>query len=302
MGPRCGVVSLMAWEWVTAILVASLLGSGHCVGMCGPFAVLATGSAAEGPWSRRWGALASYHAGRWVTYLILGALMGGLGSVADGLAVGAGWAPIAARLVGGLMIVMGFVLIVRWWRGKAGVVSHAPWALRWNQMLIALRKRWHAKTASGAAFSWGLISTWLPCGWLYVFAIAAAGAGSVAWGMVLMTAFWIGTLPLLSLVPVGAWLIASPTSLSWTSRLRTLITSVQPFVQPLAACLLIAFGIFTATSRAEIPLANLRISTSDPTRGSVGEQLNEVIDQELPCCVDGEKTAGDESHEPSRGE
>jgi sulfite exporter TauE/SafE len=306
----------MGWEWVTAILAASLLGSGHCVGMCGPFAVLATGQSAAEPWAKRWGTLASYHAGRWMTYLLLGAIMGGLGSVADGLAISAGWAPIAARLVGGLMIVMGLMLIVRWWRGSSGVTVHSGWAARWNQMLIAIRKRWRARTAAGAAFSWGLISTWLPCGWLYVFAIAAAGAGGVAWGMVLMTAFWIGTLPLLSLVPVGAWLIAgpadanaslegqvsAPTMASWISRLRALVTSVQPLVQPIAAGLLVAFGIFTATSRAEISLVNLRTSTSERWRGSVQDQLREVIDQELPCCVDSERSEGGAAHEPGDGE
>jgi sulfite exporter TauE/SafE len=289
----------MLWEWTTAIVVASLLGSGHCVGMCGPFAVLAAGGTSQTTtaWQRA-GTLTSYHFGRLVTYLFLGAAMGGLGSVADGLAVSAGWTPLAARLVGGLMVVMGVTMGIRWWRGRKPAVHHSPWMLRWNGWLIRIRKGWQIRSAAGKAFSWGLISTWLPCGWLYVFAIAAAGAGGMLWGMVLMTAFWIGTLPLLSMVPIGAWWLASARSVSsseselpsgtshrdWRARLAGLAASVQPFVQPASACLLIAFGVFTATSRAEVSLLKLRGSSSQHSSGSVQDQLHEVIDQKLPCC------------------
>lgn len=281
----------MLWEWTTAIAIASLLGSGHCVGMCGPFAVIAAGGTSETThgWSK-FGTLASYHVGRLFTYLMLGAAMGGLGSIADGLAMSAGWTPLAARLVGGFMIVMGIGIGVRWWRGRRPVVQHSAWAMQWNRSLVQIRKSWKVRSAAGKAFSWGLISTWLPCGWLYVFAIAAAGAGGMLWGMVLMTAFWIGTLPLLSMVPMGAWWLKSarrsvPASgLTWKSRVVNAATSVQPFVQPMSACLLIAFGLFTATSRAEISLLSLRPATGHRSDASVQEQLNQVIDQKLPCC------------------
>ncbi|MFN7147839.1 MAG: sulfite exporter TauE/SafE family protein, partial [Myxococcota bacterium] len=50
-------------------LTAGLLGSPHCVGMCGPF-VTATGRSAP-----------AWHAGRLLTYVTLGALAGAVGSV-----------------------------------------------------------------------------------------------------------------------------------------------------------------------------------------------------------------------------
>lgn len=281
----------MWWEWPLAIVIASLLGSGHCVGMCGPFAVLATtGRDADDSRATRWSALAGYHLGRLVTYLILGAAMGGLGTVADALAIGAGWAPIAARGVGILMVIMGMGLALRWWRGPRAAVPHSPWFASWSRALIQLRKRWHARSAAGRAFSWGLISTWLPCGWLYVFAIAAAGAGGVAWAMSLMVAFWLGTLPLLSLVPLGAWWIAdsqrsgSEPSAPRGKRWADWATSVQPFVQPLTACVLVAFGVFTAVGRADISLAHLKMTTGNRAEGSAEVLLHEIIDQDLPCC------------------
>lgn len=305
----------MLWEWVVAVIAASLLGSGHCVGMCGPFAVLATsGPLHQATWSDRAVSLASYHLGRLATYLILGALMGGLGSVADALAISAGWAPIAARWVGGLMVVMGFALLVEWWRGRGGVTLHSPWMARWNHAVLQIRKRWRVRSAAGVAFSWGMVSTWLPCGWLYVFAIAAAGAGGIVWGMVLMAAFWVGSLPLLSIVPLGAWWIAGRTQeplhptganlhsrpLDAGSRFAAWIGSVQPFVQPAAACMLVAFGVLTATSRAEISLYKLKLSASNPAHSAPSEQLKDVIDQPLPCCEADEDTS--QTEESERGE
>ena len=271
----------MFWEWGMAIIAASLLGSGHCVGMCGPFAVLATsGHMSQARGTSKVISLAYYHLGRLATYLILGAMMGGLGSVADGLAIGSGLAPIAARWVGGFMVVMGAALLMKWWRGNSGLVQHSRWTTRWNQWVLQVRKRWRFRSEAGAAFSWGLISTWLPCGWLYVFAIAAAGSGGALWGMMLMTAFWIGTLPLLSLVPIGVWWIA----MGWNAKLTGWITSAQPFVQPAAACMIIGFGVLTATSRAEISLAKLKAPASNPTPIAPSERLKEVLDQPLPCC------------------
>lgn len=272
--------------------------------MCGPFAVLATSTPSTGTrssqanWTLRLTTLASYHIGRLATYLMLGALMGGLGNVADGLAVGSGWAPIAARWVGGLMVVMGLAILVKWWRGRPGLVQHAGWVARWTQGILQVRKRWRVRSASGAAFSWGLISTWLPCGWLYVLAIAAAGAGGVAWGMLLMTAFWVGTLPLLSMVPLGAWWITGRVlsdeaateenphvkPIGWNARLKSLVTSVQSLVQPAAACILIAFGVLTATGRAEISLANLKAPDSNAAQIAPSERLKEATDQPLPCA------------------
>jgi hypothetical protein len=76
-------------------------------------------------------------------------------------------------------------------------------------------------------------------------------------------------------------------------------------VQPASACLLIAFGVFTATSRAEISLANLRTATP-PTSQDQGSsrsktrdvsQLYDVIDQKLPCCTEGRGTADEGAHE-----
>ena len=61
--------------------------------------------------------------------------------------------------------------------------------------------RRQSPTARGAAT--GLLTTLLPCGWLYVFVATAAGTGRVPDAMLVMLVFWLGTLPMM--VGRGRW-------------------------------------------------------------------------------------------------
>ena len=49
----------------------------------------------------------------------------------------------------------------------------------------------------------GLLTAFLPCGWLYLFAAYAAGTGSPARGAMVMAAFWLGGVPALLLAGLG---------------------------------------------------------------------------------------------------
>ena len=69
-----------------AILTASLLGSLHCVGMCGGFATLAGAREDGGQGS---GPVFAYHGARVAAYILLGAIAGALGAEVCG---GACWA------------------------------------------------------------------------------------------------------------------------------------------------------------------------------------------------------------------
>src|SRR6056297_781995 len=90
-----------------AVLTASLLGSMHCVGMCGPLAIWASGAGDKvGPKTLA-ASTSLYHFGRLTTYALAGAIAGLLGSLVD---IGGGVLGIqvaAARLVGTVMVAMG---------------------------------------------------------------------------------------------------------------------------------------------------------------------------------------------------
>lgn len=191
-----------------AVLAASLLGSVHCAGMCGGFvcfyagstrgAVRHAGSAA---------AHAAYNLGRLASYAMLGALAGALGGRLDALGRMAGVSRAAAILAGSLMVAWGLGRIA----AALGVRVPSPGGSgavqrRFGAMLAAARGR---PPLVRAALT-GLLTTLLPCGWLYTFVVTAGGTGSALAGALVMALFWAGTLPVMVAAGVGAQRLAGP--------------------------------------------------------------------------------------------
>jgi sulfite exporter TauE/SafE len=89
----------------------------------------------------------------------------------------------------------------------------------------------------------GLLTTLLPCGWLYAYAVTAAGTASPLAGMAVMGAFWLGSVPLL---------LAAGVSLgAFSAKLRR-------HVPVLSAVLLIALGLGTIVARINVPSLAVR--------------------------------------------
>ena len=212
------------------VAAASVLGSVHCAGMCGGFvAIVSDGVAGR----TRWLSQLAYHAGRLVSYATLGAVAGTLGRAVDLAGSAAGVGRIAAIVSGSLMIVWGLVALLE----TQGVrVLRPHWALpmRLTRVLGALR----ARPPLGRALLLGLSTTLLPCGWLYAFAVTAAGTGSAAHGALLMTAFWAGNVPIL--LGLGVALSAA-------------VGRVRRHVPVLSAAVILAVGLFTVSARANFP-------------------------------------------------
>lgn len=189
---------------MTAMLLtvfsASLLGSLHCAGMCGPFC----GVAVSGPRSRGAAAPlhAAYHGGRLLTYTLLGAAAGALGALVDLASSLAGLQPIALALAGGAMVFFGVSELARAHRWRLpGLAWRPPRA--WTRLLQRGQQFAARRSGPARALTIGLLTTLLPCGWLYAFVVTAAGTGSPAGGMLVMAAFWVGTLPVLLSLGAG---------------------------------------------------------------------------------------------------
>ncbi|MEP6781758.1 MAG: sulfite exporter TauE/SafE family protein, partial [Gemmatimonadaceae bacterium] len=84
----------------------------------------------------------------------------------------------------------------------------------------------------------GLVTTLIPCGWLYVFVVAAAGTGSAQNGMLLMAIFWLGNVPALVAVGVGAQHLFGP----FRQRLPALSAVTVVFMGALAITGHLLFG------------------------------------------------------------
>src|SRR5262245_22112925 len=185
-----------------SILGASLLGSVHCAAMCGGFVCLYSGT---GP-ARHTGAAphAAYNVGRLVSYLLLGALAGSVGHGVDRVGGVAGLGRLAAIVAGALRVVWGASALraALGVRMQEGLADRAPRALRAMLTSLLVRFRNESPTVRGAAT--GLLTTLLPCGWLYVFVATAGGTARVLDAMLIMFVFWLGTLPMMVTIGLGA--------------------------------------------------------------------------------------------------
>ena len=170
------------------LFIASLLGSLHCAGMCGGFVAMYSAQAPA-----RWRAHLAYSLGRLCTYSVLGLLAFFLGSQIDRLGEQFGLPKISALIVGILLISAGIGMLLR--------RSAAPLNLSWFEKFglgRCLAGVLRSPDASDLrSFLIGLLSTTLPCGWLYSFVGVAATSGSALEACGVMLVFWLGTLPIM---------------------------------------------------------------------------------------------------------
>ena len=219
----------------SSVLVASLVGSLHCAGMCGGIAACAGG---VGECAARRSALASaiYHASRGFSYAVVGALAGALGQAVDSGGMLVGVQRVAAIAAGLLVALVGVALLAR--AGGAGAVAGMP-APEWVSRAVAgIHRRALRLPPPQRAAAIGLASVLLPCGWLWAFAAVAAGTGAWWQGATVMVAFWIGTVPVLAALGAG---------------IASLGGARRRWVTALAGAAMIAVGMHTAFVRA--PLA-----------------------------------------------
>jgi uncharacterized protein len=192
---------------VLGILAASLLGSVHCAAMCGGFVCFAAGSTTPGRGASPMRAHAMYHIGRLVSYLALGAAAGGLGASLTRLGALAGIARGATIVAGALMVGWAVSTIA----AQRGIAFPSPTIpAGWPKMIGGMLYRFRDAPAGVRAALTGLATTLLPCGWLYVFVAAAGGTGRVVDAMLMMAIFWLGTVPALVAIGVGAHHVFGP--------------------------------------------------------------------------------------------
>lgn len=186
-------------EW-PLLLMSGLLGSAHCLGMCGPFAV-AIGSVAPG-WRANLGRQACYSAGRIFTYAVLGATAAFLGLRLA--------APLASwiNLPAGLAIAAGIVLVVQGLLAAGVLPRRAVSAAAACPGAAGLRGLLTARGPT-EVFLAGLFTGLLPCGLLYGMLALAASTHDVLRGLTTMAAFGAGTVPAMVAAGLGGGILGS---------------------------------------------------------------------------------------------
>jgi len=162
----------------------------------------------------------AYQAARTFSYVLVGAVLGTIGSAFDLTAI----RPWILVLAGAFMIILGL-----------GMTGKVPWAARLSprppRALVAaltnLRRRAVAEEDSGDSnlgtpLAFGLLTGLLPCAPLQGAQIIAASSGNAAAGAVGMAAFALGTMPLLLVFGTTA----SRIPLAWKHRLNVVMAVV----------------------------------------------------------------------------
>ncbi len=212
----------------TAWLIG-LLGSTHCLGMCGGIVGMLS-VAAGGNRARQWGFLLAYNLGRIASYAALGALLGAIGGGLFDTLPGAAGRSAAHLVSAAFMIALGLYL-TGWWRGLNALERAG--AHLWRRVeplgrrLLPVR---HAPQAVLVGTLWGF----LPCGLVYSALAWSLAAGDAAGGAALMAAFGAGTLPAM---------------LVWGGLARALgATARQAQVRRVSGVIVLAFGVVSLLS------------------------------------------------------
>jgi hypothetical protein len=172
-----------------AALLSGLFGGVHCLAMCG-------GIATALPATARGSAFASalwLNLGRVFGYAAAGAIVGGLGGGLLRMARIDGLANALRTMVGAILILAALRLL---FPTRFPALTH--WGQHVWQVLQPLRQRVVPAKGPLRPFALGLFWGWLPCGLSTTLLLAAWFEASALHGGLLMLAFGLGTLPLMT--------------------------------------------------------------------------------------------------------
>ncbi|WP_419769718.1 MAG: sulfite exporter TauE/SafE family protein [Candidatus Marinarcus sp.] len=175
-----------------SIITIAVLGSfGHCVGMCGGIVIAYSSTKVQSGWSKSKQTFSHilYSFGRVVTYTILGAVFGFLGSVVTFSRTTNG---SLLLFTGILMLFVGLSLLgkLKFLTFIEHTVAKQAWYQRSFKILIT-------SNSLNSFFLLGMLNGLLPCGFVYFFAITAASTGNVYLGALVMFIFGVSTIPAL---------------------------------------------------------------------------------------------------------
>jgi len=197
--------------------VVGILGSIHCIGMCGPIAL-----ALPSGFPSRSQLLLSrllYNAGRVLTYSALGAVSGLLGKT-----IAMAGFQRSLSIAGGVVILLMVLLPTK----IAARLLPMQAVGKFTDKFRATWGKLFQKRGMSSFIAIGVLNGFLPCGFLYVGLAAAATTGGILTGSVYMILFGLGTVPsilatslfgglltmrvrkhFLRLLPVGSLILAS---------------------------------------------------------------------------------------------
>jgi sulfite exporter TauE/SafE len=170
-------------------LIFGFISSLHCVGMCGPIAMMLPID--QNNSFKKWSQIATYQLGRVVAYASLGLLFGVLGS---GFFF-AGFQQQLSILVGVLMILIAIIPEKKLAQYNFSKPIYKLISTVKTQLGLQFKNKSYK-----SLFLIGLFNGYLPCGMVYVALFGAMAMNHVFLGSLYMILFGLGTIPLMAVV------------------------------------------------------------------------------------------------------
>lgn len=205
-------------------LIFGLLGSFHCVGMCGPIAFLLPVDRSNNV--KKFGQIFLYHFGRITAYSIIGLVFGIVGKSLNIF----GMQQQLSIIIGILMLLVIFLpqKVFNKYNFSKPIYKII------GKVKSALGKELKKKTPD-TFLTIGFLNGFLPCGLVYMAVFGAIATGGMWTGSLYMALFGIGTIPLMTLaIYLGNFLNA---------QVRQRIRKAIPVFVVVIACLFILRGL-----------------------------------------------------------
>lgn len=244
--------------WAFAALSLGLLGSFHCIGMCGPIAIALPVHHLNG-FGKIWSILV-YNLGRAFTYALLGALFGLLG---EGFYLGGFQQTLSIVLGVLLLLTIALPRIVRLprlsfvYNGIGKLKSKLAWLF--------------TKKGNAVLFLIGVLNGLLPCGLVYIGIAGAIATSSLVKGAAFMFVFGMGTFPvMMSVVFFGQFI---------SVQYRNVIRKTIPLAVSVMAILLVLRGL-----NLGIPYVSPRIEEQQVATTCASAPKSVGPNKVMKCC------------------
>jgi uncharacterized protein len=219
------------FAFLIGILATSLVGSAHCIGMCGGLALAATQSSNLVTKPNNFELIVNqifYHGSRLVSYLFIGFLAGGIGEALLNQKVSFYMSIFASLTVASIFIYTGIKVF-------SGAAINGPFEKSFSRLSIKIFPKVNKLNGVFKPIATGLATGLLPCAWLYSFVLMSLATKSPAKGALVLSVFWLGTVPALSF---------------GTVLLQKLLITASLRVYRIVGVMLLLIGLWTLYGRA----------------------------------------------------
>jgi sulfite exporter TauE/SafE len=231
----------MSLDLFSAFIIG-LLGSGHCIAMCGGITTMLTSALPNDKYSdeeqisvndqsknvqisSRFTLVFCYNFGRIASYSLIGAIVGLTGSIA---AKNIGLPLASLRMFSAVFVILLGLYLGQWlmWLNRIEALGKKLW-----QYISPLASKAIPVNTPLKALSLGAIWGWLPCGLVYSTLTWALASSDIINGAGIMFFFGLGTLPALLTLSIGF------------NSIKNIL--VNGTLRKVMALFLISFGIYS---------------------------------------------------------